>query len=102
MGLFRRLGRRVEIYRRLAERTVTELSDARCPECGTWRSGGGEPCPECGHQPPHEVLGVDPDATEAVVKAAAREKLKSAHPDHGGSKLELQRVKRARDELLKS
>jgi hypothetical protein len=48
------------------------------------------------------VLGVDPDAPEAVVKAAARERLKDAHPDHGGSDAELQRVKQARDELLES
>lgn len=101
MSLFRRLGRRVEVYRRLAKRTMTEVSRARCSECGAWRSGRG-PCPECGHQSPHEVLGVDPDAPEAVVKAAARERLKAAHPDHGGSEPELRRVKQARDELLDS
>lgn len=99
MSLFRRLGRQVEAYRRLAKRTMTEVSRARCSECGAWRSGRG-PCPECGHQSPHEVLGVDPDAPEAVVKAAARERLKTAHPDHGGSEPELRRVKQARDELL--
>lgn len=101
MSLFRRLGRRVEVYRRLAKRTMTEVSRARCSECGAWRSGRG-PCPECGHQSPHEVLGVDPDAPEAVVKAVARERLKAAHPDHGGSEPELRRVKQARDELLDS
>jgi DnaJ-class molecular chaperone len=100
MGLFRRLGRRVEVYRRLAERTVTELSNARCSACGAWRSPGRGPCPECDYYPPHEVLGVDPGASDDVVKAAAREKLKTAHPDHGGSKRRLQRVKEARDELL--
>ncbi|MDX1748652.1 MAG: J domain-containing protein, partial [Halobacteriales archaeon] len=57
-------------------------------------------CPECGHQPPHEVLNVAPDAPEAVVKAAARERLKATHPDRGGSRGEFQRVKRARDRLL--
>jgi len=34
--------------------------------------------------PPHEVLEVAPDAGDAVVKAAYREKIKSAHPDQGG------------------
>jgi len=100
MGLFRRLGRRVEVYRRLAERTVAEVSKARCPECGAWRAARPGPCPDCGHQPPHEVLGIEPGASEAVVKAAAREKLKDAHPDHGGSESELRRVKRARDRML--
>lgn len=36
------------------------------------------------------------------MKAAARERLKAAHPDHGGSEPELRRVKQARDELLDS
>jgi hypothetical protein len=102
MGLFRRLGRRVEVYRHLIDHTVTELSNARCSECGTIRPGGDGPCPDCRHQPPHEVLGVDPDAPEAVVRTVAREKLKTAHPDHGGSGSELQQVKQARDQLLDS
>jgi curved DNA-binding protein CbpA len=46
------------------------------------------------------VLGVAQDAPEAVVKEAAREKLKITHPDHGGSGSEFQRVKQARDRLL--
>jgi hypothetical protein len=50
--------------------------------------------------PPHEVLGVAPDAPEAVVEGAARARIKEAHPDQGGSGEELQRVKRARDRLL--
>ena len=102
MGLFRRLGRRVEVYRHLAKRTVAEVSKARCSECGSWRTAGRGPCPACGHQAPHEVLNVDPGAPEAAVEAAARERLKTAHPDHGGSKSELQRVKQARDQLLES
>jgi len=89
------------MYRQLAKRTVTEVSRARCGECGAWRSGSG-PCPECGHHPPHEVLDVAPDAPESVVKAAAREKIKRAHPDQGGSAPELRRVKQARDQLLES
>ena len=102
MGLFRRLGRRVELYKHLIDHTVTELSNARCSECGTVRPRADGRCPNCRHQPPHEVLGVDPDAPEAVVQTVARERLKTAHPDHGGSKTELQRVKRARDRLLDS
>jgi predicted ATP-dependent serine protease len=102
MGLFRQLGRRVEMYKHLIDHTVTELSNARCSECGAVRPGGNGACPNCSHQSPHEVLGIDPDAPEAVVQTAARERIKTAHPDHGGSATELQRVKQARDRLLDS
>lgn len=50
--------------------------------------------------PPHEVLEVNGDASPAVIKAAAREKIKEHHPDRGGDPRMLQRVKSARDELL--
>jgi hypothetical protein len=42
--------------------------------------------------PPHEVLGVAPDAPEHVVTAAARAKKKETHPDNGGSTEAFQRV----------
>ena len=100
MSLFRRLGRQIELFRQIAKRTAKDASISRCQACGAWVSAGGDYCLYCGHQPPHAVLGVAPDAPEAVVKAVAREKLKTAHPDHGGSQLEFQRVKQARDKLL--
>ncbi len=102
MGLFRRLGRRVEVYRHLIQHTVTELSNARCSECGTVRPRKDGPCLECSNRSPYNILGVDPDAPEAVVRTAARERIKATHPDHGGSMAELQRVKQARDRLLDS
>lgn len=34
------------------------------------------------------------------MKAAAQQRIKEAHPDHGGSAAELKRVREARDELL--
>ena len=49
---------------------------------------------------PYDVLGVDPSATEAEVKAAYNERVKEAHPDSGGSDEEFKRVQAARDELL--
>jgi len=50
--------------------------------------------------PPHEVLEVAPDAGDAVVKAAYREKIKSAHPDQGGDAASVERVKNAKDAML--
>lgn len=46
---------------------------------------------------PHEVLGVAPDAPEAVVRGAYRELLKERHPDHDGAAAlrELQNAKQA-------
>lgn len=44
---------------------------------------------------PFEVLGVDPDADDAEVVDAYRERVKEAHPDHGGSTEEFLAVKTA-------
>jgi hypothetical protein len=100
MTLFRRLGRQVELFRQVVKQTASGASITRCQACSAWIPGGAQLCLYCGHQPPHVVLGVGPDAPDAAVRAAAREKLKLAHPDHGGSRAELQRVKRARDHFL--
>jgi hypothetical protein len=48
---------------------------------------------------PHEVLGVAPDADDAVVRGAFRELAKRDHGDHGGSG-DIARLKQARDALL--
>jgi DnaJ-domain-containing protein 1 len=48
---------------------------------------------------PYEVLGVSPDASEAVVEAAARQRLGETHPDQGGDREEYLRVKKAREAL---
>jgi ferredoxin len=44
---------------------------------------------------PFEVLGVEADADDETVEDAYRERIKSAHPDHGGSVREFQRVRAA-------
>jgi len=51
-------------------------------------------------EPPSEVLGVAPDAPEAVVEAAARRLKANAHPDSGGSREEFQRVVDAEEAIL--
>ena len=44
---------------------------------------------------PFEVLGVETDADEEAVEHAYRRRIKDAHPDHGGSVREFQRVRAA-------
>jgi len=50
----------------------------------------------------HAVLGVAPDAPDAVVKGAYRELLKERHPDHGGTQAEFTELNRAKEEILNS
>ncbi len=44
---------------------------------------------------PFDVLQVDPDADDDAVEQAYRERIKEAHPDHGGSIAEFRRVRDA-------
>jgi ferredoxin len=44
---------------------------------------------------PFEVLGVDPDADDGEIVDAYRQRVKEAHPDHGGSAEAFQRVQDA-------
>jgi ferredoxin len=44
---------------------------------------------------PFDVLQLDADADDEAVKQAYRRRVKEAHPDHGGSKAEFQRVRAA-------
>ncbi|HET7324607.1 MAG TPA: ferredoxin Fer [Halococcus sp.] len=48
---------------------------------------------------PFDVLGVGSDADDAVVEQAYRQRVKEAHPDHGGSASEFQLVRAAYKEL---
>ncbi|PSP57451.1 ferredoxin [Halobacteriales archaeon QS_1_67_19] len=48
---------------------------------------------------PFEVLGVDADADEAEIERAYRERVKEAHPDHGGSIEEFRTVRTAYETL---
>lgn len=54
-----------------------------------------------GEPPAHVVLGVDRDASTDEIRRAYRERLKEVHPDQGGSTDQFQRVKRAKEALLK-
>jgi ferredoxin len=48
---------------------------------------------------PFAVLGIDPDADESAVKQAYRERVKEAHPDHGGSVEEFRAVRTAYERI---
>ena len=48
---------------------------------------------------PYRVLGVDPGAEEAVVKAAWKAKSKLYHPDMGGSEAKMSEINRAYQEV---
>jgi hypothetical protein len=69
----------------------TEFAAARLPSADDVIAGSA---------PPHEVLDVSPDASEAVVKGAARAMKKDVHPDNGGSREEFQRIVDAENALL--
>lgn len=86
----------IEEKRKMSDRPVTtgqsEFATARLPS--------GDDTAEAAAPPAHEVLGVDSDADEREVRDAYRERLKEAHPDHGGSPAEFTQVKDAKEAML--
>lgn len=93
----RAIGLYIEEKRKMSNRPVTtgqdEFATARLPS-------GDEETGIVARPPPHEVLGVGPDAPEGAVRDAYREKIKAAHPDGGGSSEEAELVNWAKEELL--
>ncbi|MCO8254514.1 J domain-containing protein [Haladaptatus sp. AB618] len=85
--------------RKMEQRPVvtgeSEFANARLPPADESVVAAPDPTDE-----PHEVLGVAPDAPDAVVQGAFRELVKEHHPDHGGSKREFTRLMRAREVML--
>ena len=81
--------------RKMSNRPVTtgeaEFANARLPS--------GEEA-VAGSPPPHEVLGVAPDASAEEVRAAFRERAKETHADVGGDTEAFKRVKRAKEAML--
>jgi len=55
---------------------------------------------EAADPPPHDVLGINPDASRSEIKQAYRERTKETHPDNGGSDEEFKRVQRAKESML--
>ena len=48
---------------------------------------------------PYEILQIDPDADDAEIVRAYRQRVKETHPDQGGSPREFQRVRAAYEEI---
>jgi len=70
-----------------------EFAAARLPS-------GEEETPVVTTKAPHEVLEVAPDASDEVVEAAYRQKIKTAHPDQGGDAASVERVQNAKEAML--
>jgi len=70
------------------------------------RPGGGQSAPPPRSGGPmsraeaYQVLGLQPGASEADIRAAHRHLMQAAHPDHGGSDWLAARINQARDVLL--
>lgn len=62
--------------------------------------GDGEEPVVAGEVPPHKVLGVDADADGSEIREAFQERVRAAHPDHGGSMREVNRVRDAYQQLM--
>ncbi|WP_372478916.1 J domain-containing protein [Halomicrobium sp. HM KBTZ05] len=89
VGLYLREKRKME--QRPVVTGESEFANARLPS-------GDETV--VAQRPAHDVLGVDRDADPEAVEQAYRERVKEAHPDHGGSEEDLQRVRQAKEVLL--
>jgi hypothetical protein len=93
----RAIGLYIREKRKMSDRPVTTGQD----EFATARLPSGDEDDAIAAEPPaHEVLDVAPDAPDGVVEAAARQKVKQVHPDHGGDPEAFQRVQRAKEVLL--
>ena len=55
--------------------------------------------PTGGVASPFDVLGIDSDADDEEIRRAYRRRVKAAHPDHGGSTAEFQRIRGAYEAL---
>jgi hypothetical protein len=63
------------------------------------RRGSPTPDASLSREEASSVLGVDPDAGEAAVRTAYRERVKAVHPDRGGDAEAFDRVNRAYERL---
>ena len=100
----RAIGLYIREKRKMSNRPVTtgqdEFATARLPPGD---DAGEEAIVAAGpaDQPdPHNVLGVDPDAPEPVIRGAARQLKKENHPDRGGDREQYKRIVKAEEQLM--
>jgi hypothetical protein len=83
--------------------------DRRAPDWrgeGTGAGGADDPAAETvaavmDERTALEILGLEPGADEAAIRAAHRKLMARLHPDHGGSSYLASQINRARDHLLR-
>lgn len=91
-----------ELYHYLHETRMQELRGTVTAESDYQKLQvpSGDEDAVVGEPPAYAVLGVDRDATDGEIRDAYRERLKDAHPDHGGTTQQFKRLKRAKEALL--
>jgi hypothetical protein len=80
--------------------------DRRAPDWrGEGAAGADDTAPETAaamdERTALEILGLDPGADEAAIRAAHHKLMARLHPDHGGSSYLASQINRARDYLLR-
>lgn len=66
-----------------------------------WPATRGPPADERADAEACKVLGVGPNASADDIRAAYRDKMRTAHPDQGGSNAHAAKLTAARDRLLR-
>ena len=92
--------RLIEAY---LDRTAPEWRDDLHEGGGGGGSGAPPPSPgaEVTVEEAYAILGLEPGAGDAAIKAAHHRLMKQLHPDHGGTDYLAAKINRARDVLLR-
>ena len=92
IGLYLKEKRKME--QRPVETGESEFANARLPPAGE------DVIVADAARAAHDVLDIEPDASDDEIREAYRKRVKDAHPDRGGSDAEFRRVREAREAML--